>query len=81
MNWAGLAFVSAITALLVGCGAPPSPAPETTQEDAQREAKQAAKDTVFGDTVETMDKARAVEDVAAQRQRELQQSLEQAEGK
>jgi hypothetical protein len=36
---------------------------------------------VLDDMVGTKDRARAVEDAAAQRQRELQRSLEQAEGR
>jgi len=38
-----------------------------------------AKDTVFRETVGTMDKARAVEDTAAQHQQQLDQALENAE--
>jgi len=81
MKWARLASMSLFTTLVAACGAPPPPAPAATKEDAQQAAKQAAQQTVFGDSVKAMDKARAVEDVAAQRQRELQQAVEQAEGK
>lgn len=82
MSLARLASASILMASLAACGAPPNeesakPAPGAAQQD----PRQAAKDTVFGDMVDTMDKARTVEDTAAQRQREMQEAVEQAEGK
>jgi hypothetical protein len=78
MRWALLASTTVLTVLLAACGAP-------AQQDAAKPASAAASDgqagTVFDDMAATKDRARAVEDAAAQRQRELQRSLEQAEGK
>lgn len=78
MRWARLASTTVLTAFLAACGAPPP-------EDAAKPVSGATPDgqagTVFDDMVGAKDRARAVEDAAAQRQRELQRSLEQAEGK
>jgi uncharacterized lipoprotein YajG len=82
MSMARLASTSVLIALLAACDAPPKEQAATPAADtAQQDPKQAAKDTVFGDMVGTMDKARTVEDTAAQRQREVQQAVEEAEGK
>jgi hypothetical protein len=82
MSLARLASASVLIALLAACGAPSTEeASKAAPGAAQQDPKQAAKETVFGDMVDTMDKARAVEDTAAQRQREVQEAVEQAEGK
>jgi hypothetical protein len=61
---------------LVACGAP---APE------EREAEAGGKDgdveaTVFDDTIQTQDRARAVEDLTRGRKSDLDEALETAEG-
>jgi hypothetical protein len=69
----------AIALLLMACSAPP---PETKQVPAAAQRTEAsAKATAFDDMTGTMDKARAVQDTADQHQRQLDQALEQAEGK
>ena len=78
MRWALLASTTILTAPLAACGAPPQ---EDAAKPASRTTSAGQADTVFDDMVDTKDRARAVEDAAAQRQRELQRSLEQAEGK
>lgn len=51
-----------------GCGASEPPPPPPIEQ------------TVFGDTVSTLDRARAVEDVTQQHKQSLDQALERAEG-
>ncbi len=55
--------------VLAACGAP----------DPQRQPPP-VQDTAFGDMVDAMDQARAVEDVTLQHKEALDQALEQAEG-
>jgi hypothetical protein len=45
-----------------------------------QEEPPAVKDTVFGDAVGTMDKARAVQDTTLQHKEDLDRALESAEG-
>ena len=77
MNWARAAAVI-LTALLTACG---GSSQEEAGSAAEGPAAQAPQQTVFDDMVGAQDRARAVEDVAAERQRELQRTLEEAEGK
>ena len=55
--------------MLSGCSSGEPPAPPPVQE------------TVFGDAVGTMDRARAVEGVTMQQKQDIDQALDQAEGK
>jgi hypothetical protein len=64
-----------LAALSISCAlAACSPSP-----DEQREPPP-VKDTVFGDTVSTMDKARSVEDTTMQHKQELDRAVQDAEG-
>jgi hypothetical protein len=68
---ARLACRVAIALLLAACDAPDEAKPPAAAEPAA--------DTVFDEKVGTMDDARKLEDTAAQRKQQLDQSLEQAE--
>lgn len=57
--------IVAIVALLAACGQPEPPPP--------------VEDTVFGDQVETMDRARAVQDDVDARKRELDERMRESE--
>lgn len=48
--------------------------------DEQREPPPPVKGTAFGDTVATMDKARAVEDTTMQHKEDVDRALQEAEG-
>lgn len=50
------------------------------ENTAQREAPPAVEDTVFGDTVQTIDKARAVESTVLQHKDELDRAVGESEG-
>lgn len=56
-------------AILAGCGA--------AENEAGERQPPPVEDTVFGDTVGTLDKARAVEDTVMQHKQELDRRLEQ----
>ena len=57
--------------LLSACGGEPAPPPPPPP----------VKDTVLGDAVGTMDRARAVEDVTMEHKQDVDRALEQADGK
>jgi len=59
-----------IAAALTACGAGEQPSREPPPGE----------DTAFGDMVQTMDKARAVEDTTRQHKEELDRALDAAEG-
>lgn len=69
----------AIGLWLAACSPPPEE-PKTT-DSARETARETAKETIFGDSVEAMDRARAVEDTAAEHRRQLEQAEQQAEGR
>jgi hypothetical protein len=73
--WVRLASAVALSALLGGCSA------QQQDDGAEPVANDAAKGTVFKEMAGTLDKARGVEDTAAQQQQQLDRALEQAEGK
>jgi hypothetical protein len=60
---------------LSACSAPEQPAKDAQQPDDQPQP------TVFSDTVDTMDRARAVQETADQHARDLEQAERQAEGR
>ena len=62
--------IVAIGLWLAACSAPP-----------EEPKKPDPKETVFREPVEAMDRARAVEDTAAEHQRQLEQAEQQAEGR
>ena len=66
----------AIAASSSGCGAPPEQA-----KDKQPVVQQPAQPTVFNDTVETLDRARAVQGTVDERARDLEQAEQQAPGR
>lgn len=59
---------AALASLLTGCGGGEPPPPPPVQE------------TVFGDAVGTMDRARAVEDITQQQKRDLDEAIQRSEG-
>lgn len=61
---------------LVACGAP---APEKQKSEADEQDRD-AEETVFDDTIQLQDRARAVEDLTLGRTSDLDEALEQAEG-
>ena len=65
-----LVIVSIVT-LLGGCGA--------AENETEERQPPPVEDTVFGDTVETLDRARGVEDTVMQHKQELDRRLEQDE--
>jgi hypothetical protein len=70
-----LAAIAMLT--VVGCSAP---APEETDEEEARALGRDTDETVFDDTIQTQDRARAVEDLTLGRKDELDQALETSEG-
>jgi hypothetical protein len=72
---AGLSLTWLALAALVGCGAP---APQDKAE--AREKGRDTDETVFDDTIQTQDRARAVEDLTLGRRSDMDEALEQAEG-
>jgi outer membrane murein-binding lipoprotein Lpp len=66
-----------VVTLLAACSASQQ---EGKEKSAAQAPKNPAQETVFKDMVGTMDKARAVEDTAAQHKQQLDQALQQAEG-
>jgi hypothetical protein len=52
----------------------------TERDEADAREPPPVEDTVFGDMVGTMDKARAVEGTAMQQKKEIDRSLDEAEG-
>jgi hypothetical protein len=90
MIWTQLASTAVLVSLLTACSASQeeksNESAARAQQDAaknaaQDTAKNTAKNTVFKEMVGTMDKARGVEDTAAQHKEQLDQALERAEGK
>ena len=74
---AGLASkVASIGMLLSACSAPQEEVKVAPQPD-----HEAAKQTILRDTIQTMERARAVEDTVAEHQRQLEQAEQQAEGR
>ena len=71
-----LVAASIMTIALAGCG---DPAPETDEETA-RELGRDTDETVFDDTIQTQERARAVEDLTLGRKDDLDRSLEASEG-
>ncbi len=65
---AEMTSAAVIAGLLAGCGDTPEPPPPPVQE------------TVFGDAVGTMDRARAVEDITQQQKRDLDEAIQRSEG-
>jgi hypothetical protein len=59
-------------ALQLGCGG--------EESAAERESPPAVEDTVFGDTVSTLDKARAVEATVLEQKEALDRAINQSEG-
>ena len=55
-----------------GCGSDGS--------DAQRESPPPVEETVFGDTVSTLDKAHAVQDTVLEQKEELDRAISESEG-
>jgi hypothetical protein len=72
---AGLSLTGLVLVALAGCGAP---APQDKEE--AREKGRDTDETVFDDTIQTQDRARAVEDLTLGRKSEVDEALEQAEG-
>ena len=73
---ARLTLSGLVLSALAACGAPAPP-----QDEA--EARQKGRDTdrtVFDDTIQTQDRARAVEDLTLGRKSDVDEALEQAEG-
>ena len=64
------ALLPAAALMLSACSEPSAPPPPPPVSE-----------TVFGDAVGTMDRARAVEDVTMQQKQAMDQAIEQAEGK
>lgn len=58
-----------VIGMLAGCGTQPEPPPPPPVQE-----------TVFGDAVGTMDRARAVEEVTQQQKRDLDAAIEASEG-
>lgn len=58
--------------LLASCGA--------AEEEAPRTEPPPIEDTVFGDTVGAMDKARAVQDATLQHKKDMDRALQESEG-
>jgi hypothetical protein len=74
---ARLALSGLMVAVLAACGAP---APEP-QDKAEAQALGRDTDrTVFDDTIQTQDRARAVEDLTLGRKGEMDAAIEQSEG-
>ncbi|HSN73207.1 MAG TPA: hypothetical protein VLT59_16955 [Steroidobacteraceae bacterium] len=67
------ALVSVVVLAITGCGREPEPEP-------RRSEPMAVEDTVFGDMIETQDRARGVEDLGFQRKQEMDQAIEQNAG-
>jgi len=73
---ARLALSGLVLTGLVACGAPPAP-----QDKAEaREKGRDTDETVFDDTIQTQDRARAVEDLTLGRKGEMDAAIEQSEG-
>lgn len=66
---AQLTAAALLACLVAGCGATTEPPPPPPVQE-----------TVFGDTVGTMDRARAVEDITQQQKRDLDAAIERSEG-
>ena len=62
---------------LAACGAPP---PAQQDEAEAREKGRDTDETVFDDTIQTQDRARAVEDLTLGRKGEMDAAIEQSEG-
>lgn len=65
--------LTALLACLSGCG---GGEPPPRQEE--RPPPMPVEDTVFGDMIETQDRARAVEDLGFERKREMDRAIEDA---
>lgn len=73
---AGLSLAATALITLAACG---GPAQDTDAETARELGRDPDK-TVFDDTIQTQDRARAVEDVTLGRKRSLDQALDASEG-
>ena len=73
---ARLTLSGLLLSALAACGAPPPP-----QDEAEARAKGRDTDrTVFDDTIQTQDRARAVEDLTLGRKSDMDAAIEQSEG-
>ena len=70
-----LIAVLSMSALICACGAQ-----QTDTSEPSEPAPMPVEETVFGDMVESMDKARDVDATVLEHKREVDQALEQAEG-
>jgi hypothetical protein len=72
-----LALSGLVLSALAACGAPP---PAQQDEAEAREKGRDTDKTVFDDTIQTQDRARAVEDLTLGRKTEMDAAIEQSEG-
>ena len=74
MRFASCAAAVVVSFVLAGCGSS-EPPPEP-----RRSEPMAVEDTVFGDMIETQDRARAVEDLGFERKQEMDRLIEETGG-
>jgi hypothetical protein len=69
------ASLTALLAGLCGCGSDDPPPPK------EKRAPMAVEDTVFGDMIETQDRARSVEDTNFEHKRQMDEAIDDQSGR